>query len=145
MPGLIAGFTGTPFIGPLLRLLGAHIGSRVYLETTYLTEFDLVRLGDDVAVGFGCSLQTHLFEDRVMKMSVVSVGDSASIGARSIVLYDSSMEKGTTLQALSLVMKGERIPANTEWKGIPAEFSFRYVKDPGSIMVLFGDEDFFDF
>ncbi len=44
------------------------------METTYLTEFDLVRVGDDAAVGGQASLQTHLFEDRVMKMSTVTVG-----------------------------------------------------------------------
>jgi len=74
VPGLLGAFRGTPFFVPLLRLLGAQIGARVYLETTYVTEFDLVHIEDDVAVGSNCSLQTHLFEDRVMKMDVVSVG-----------------------------------------------------------------------
>jgi non-ribosomal peptide synthetase-like protein len=130
VPGLLATFQGTPFLPPLLRMLGARVGARVYLETTFLTEFDLVRVGDDAAVGFHCSLQTHLFEDRVMKMSLVRVGHGASIGPRSIVLYDSSMEDGASLDALSLVMKGERIPANTEWRGIPAQFLSHCVKWP---------------
>jgi non-ribosomal peptide synthetase-like protein len=122
VPALIGGFTGTPFIGPLLSLLGARIGSRVYLETTHLTEFDLVRVGNDAAVGGTCSLQTHLFEDRVMKMDVVKVDSHASIGPRSVVLYGCHVGKGAEIDGLSLVMKGEHIPDNTRWRGIPSTF-----------------------
>jgi non-ribosomal peptide synthetase-like protein len=120
VPGMLGAFTGTPFLGPLLRLLGARIGRRVYLETTYLTEFDLVRVGDDAMIGGTTSLQTHLFEDRVMKMSTVTVGPACTVGPRSVVLYDSQLEVGAGLDALSLVMKGERLPAETGWRGIPA-------------------------
>jgi non-ribosomal peptide synthetase-like protein len=120
VPGLLGAFTGTPFLAPLLRLLGARVGRRCHLETTYLTEFDLVRVGDDAAVGATSSLQTHLFEDRVMKMSVVTVGAGCSVGPRAVVLYDAKLEDGAELDALSLAMKGERLPAGTGWRGIPA-------------------------
>ncbi|MGW1198569.1 Pls/PosA family non-ribosomal peptide synthetase [Streptomyces sp. NPDC002536] len=111
---------GTPWIGAVLRLFGARIGRRVWLATTYLTEFDLVEVGDDAAVGEVTSLQTHLFEDRVMKMSHVTVGAGASVGARSVVLYDARVGTGARLDALSLVMKGEALPDGTRWQGIPA-------------------------
>lgn len=121
VPGLLNGFTGTPFLAPLLRLLGVRMGRRVFIETTYLTEFDLVQVGDDVAIGATTSLQTHLFEDRVMKMSTVCIGSCCTVGPRAVVLYDSQLEDGAELDALSLVMKGERLPAATEWRGIPAQ------------------------
>jgi non-ribosomal peptide synthetase-like protein len=121
VPGLLGAFTGTPFLAPLLRLLGVRIGKRVYMETTYLTEFDLVNVGDDAAIGAATSLQTHLFEDRVMKMSTVTVGPACSVGTRAVVLYDTQLEKGAKLNSLSLVMKGEQLPAETEWRGIPAQ------------------------
>ena len=121
VPGLLNGFTGTPFLAPLLRLLGVHMGRRVFIETTYLTEFDLVQVGDDTAIGATTSLQTHLFEDRVMKMSTVSIGSACTVGPRAVVLYDSQLEDGVELDALSLAMKGERLPAATRWRGIPAQ------------------------
>ncbi|MBO0791449.1 MAG: hypothetical protein J2P36_10930, partial [Ktedonobacteraceae bacterium] len=120
VPLLIGGLAGTPWIAPFLRLLGARIGKRVWLATTYLTEFDLVEIGDDVAIGDATSLQTHLFEDRVMKMSTVKIGEGSSIGPRSVVLYDTEVGSGATLDALSLVMKGESLPKETHWQGIPA-------------------------
>ena len=107
-------------MAPLLRLFGTRMGRRVYCETTFITEFDLVRVADDAAIGGLTSLQTHLFEDRVMKMSYVQVGQGCTIGARSIVLYDSVMEAGAKLDALSLLMKSEVLPSQSTWQGIPA-------------------------
>ncbi|MEK8171643.1 hypothetical protein NKH77_26105 [Streptomyces sp. M19] len=112
--------TGTPWVCAVLRLFGARVGRRVWLATTYLTEFDLVEVGDDAAVDEVTSLQTHLFEDRVMKMSTVRVGKGSSVGTRSVVLYDARVGEGASLDALSLVMKGERLPDGTRWRGIPA-------------------------
>jgi non-ribosomal peptide synthetase-like protein len=100
VPALVGGLTGTPWIAPVLRLFGARIGRRVWLATTYLTEFDLVEVGDDAAVGGTSSLQTHLFEDRVMKMSTVRIGAASSVGSRSVVLYD-ALEKACTSFASS--------------------------------------------
>lgn len=112
---------GTPLLPVYLRAMGAHIGRRTCLESAYLTEFDLVHLGDEVAFNESTDAQTHLFEDRVMKMSTVHVHQGASIGARSVVLYDAVVKEGARLDAQSLVMKGEQIPAHTHWHGSPAE------------------------
>jgi non-ribosomal peptide synthetase-like protein len=90
------------------------------METTALTEFDLIEVGDDVALNQDCTLQTHLFEDRIMKMSHIRIGDNCTVGARAIVLYDSAMESGSRLGDLSLLMKGESLPAQTHWEGSPA-------------------------
>ncbi|WP_246271984.1 Pls/PosA family non-ribosomal peptide synthetase [Amycolatopsis acididurans] len=120
VPALLGSLTGTPLLGPALRLFGAKIGKRCWITTTYLTEFDLVHLGDGACVGAATSLQTHLFEDRVMKMSIVDIDARASLGARSVVLYDSAVGEGATVAAMSLVMKGEHLPAGTAWQGIPA-------------------------
>ena len=110
---------GTPFIVWFFRLLGAKIGKRVYLDTTELTEFDLVKIGDDAAVNHDCTLQTHLFEDRVMKMSTVEIGAGCHLGSMSLILYDTHLEPGSSVDDLSLVMKGETLPARTHWTGIP--------------------------
>ncbi|MEV5509701.1 Pls/PosA family non-ribosomal peptide synthetase [Streptomyces orinoci] len=120
VPSLVNLLTGSPWVCPVLRLFGARIGRRVWLATTYLTEFDLVEIGDDAAVGEFTSVQTHLFEDRVMKMSFTRIGPGASVGARSVVLYDATVGAGTGVDALSLVMKGERLPEGTRWRGIPS-------------------------
>ncbi|WP_246835446.1 Pls/PosA family non-ribosomal peptide synthetase [Micromonospora sp. MH33] len=112
---------GTPFLPPVLRWFGVRVGRRTWIGTTYLTEFDLVEIGDDATVGTEVSLQTHLFEDRVMKMSVVTVGSGATIGTRAIVLYDAVVGDDVSLESLSLLMKGETLTRGTRWRGIPAQ------------------------
>ena len=120
-PFLVGALTGTPFVCWYFRLLGARIGRRVYMETTDLSEFDLATIGDEAALNADCTIQTHLFEDRVMKMSTINIAPRCKIGAGSLVLYDTQMETGATLGDLSLLMKGETLPANTSWQGIPAQ------------------------
>jgi len=113
---------GTPMLPWYLRLLGARIGRRVYTHTTGLLEWDMVDIGDHVALNNDCVMQSHLFEDRVLKASGFRIGNDCTVGALSVVLYDSVMEDGAKLGPLSLLMKGERLPAGSAWSGIPASY-----------------------
>lgn len=119
-PFLVGPLSGTPFLCWYFRLLGARIGKRVYMETSDLSEFDLVSVGDEATLNADCTVQTHLFEDRVMKISTVNIGPRCTVGAGSLVLYDTRLEEGSSLGDLSLLMKGEVLPAQTAWHGIPA-------------------------
>jgi amino acid adenylation domain-containing protein len=49
VPALLAMLAGTPLLGPVLRLFGVKAGRRTLLDTTYVTGFDLVHVGDDVS------------------------------------------------------------------------------------------------
>lgn len=119
-PFLISTVTGTPFVALWFRSLGAKIGSKVYMETTDLTEFDLVKIEDNANL-LECTIQTHLFEDRVMKISHVHIGPNCNVGAGTLVLYDTVMEEGSSLNDLSLLMKGEVLPPWTSWEGSPCK------------------------
>src|SRR5205085_7943820 len=88
---------------------------------TDITEFDCVRVGNFVSINSLAALQTHLYEDRVMKVGRIAVGDGVTIGSASTVLYDTKVGDFARLAPLTLVMKGEEIPAHTEWMGAPAE------------------------
>jgi non-ribosomal peptide synthetase-like protein len=114
-------FLGTPFLAWYWRCLGARIGQRVFIDSADITEFDLVRIDDRAALNDGCGIQTHLFEDRVMKMSNIHIGRNCVVGHGAIVLYDTQMEPGAHLHGLSLLMKGETLPTGTHWQGIPAQ------------------------
>lgn len=127
-PMILFPFLGTPFAAPFLRALGAKIGKRVFINTLEFTETDLTEIGDDVALNSECIIQTHLYEDRIFKMSRIHIDDQCNIGTGSIVLYNTVMEKGSSLGSLSLLMKGEILPHHSYWVGIPAQhpvsFSF---------------------
>ena len=118
--GCLGFFLGTPFAAIILRLLGMRVGKGVYIETTDFTEFDLISIGDNVILNHDCTLQTHLFEDRVMKMERVRLDRGCQLGTTAVVLYDSLLESDVLLHPMSLIMKGERVPSATDWQGIPA-------------------------
>ena len=54
------------------------------------------------------------------KIGVVDIGARVSIGSSSTILYDSRVGDGVHLGPLTLVAKGERLPADTRWEGAPA-------------------------
>jgi len=121
IPFFLEYLKGTPWLPPMMRLLGVKIGKQVWLNTTDITEFDMVTICDNAALNEDCGPQTHLFEDRVMKIGTVKIGARSSVGAGTIVLYDSELGDDTKIEALSLVMKGERLAPGTDWIGSPVK------------------------
>lgn len=119
VPFLLDYCRGTPWLPVLVRLLGARIGKRVWLNTTDLTEFDMVEIGDEAALGEDSGPQTHLFEDRVMKVGPIRIGARTTVGAHSVILYDTEIGENVLVEPLSLVMKGERLAPGTRWSGSP--------------------------
>ena len=85
---LLEHLRGTPFLPWVLRLFGAKFGKGVYSDMTDITEFDCVTVGNYLRAQHASALQTHLYEDRVMKVGRVHVGNGVTVGAGSTVLYD---------------------------------------------------------
>jgi non-ribosomal peptide synthetase-like protein len=111
---------GTPFAPWVLNLFGCHFGKGVFLDTTEFTEFDCIEVGDFVSMNSDASLQTHLYEDRLMKVDQIKIGNGVTIGADSTVLYGAYVGDSVRIRPLTVVMKEEYIPPNTEWNGAPA-------------------------
>ena len=55
-----------------------------------------------------------------MKVGRVEIGARVVLGARVTVLYDTQVGDDVRLGPLTLVAKGERLPAGTRWHGSPA-------------------------
>ncbi len=112
-------FGGTPLMSWWYRAKGTQIGKAVCIFGGVVMEADLTTIGDYTCVeGF---LQTHLFEDRVMKLGEVRIGSDCTVGNESCVLYSSEMGDCSSLADLSLIMKSETFLPNHHYRGIPAE------------------------
>ncbi|QAU33875.1 Pls/PosA family non-ribosomal peptide synthetase [Janthinobacterium sp. 17J80-10] len=120
VPNFMRYLRGTPWLPLAFNMLGSRIGKGVYLDTTDVTEFDCVTIGEYSEINALACPQTHLFEDRVMKIDHVVIGRRVYMGPRSAVLYSATIADDVRLGALTLVMKGEFIPAASSWNGCPA-------------------------
>ncbi|WP_199434883.1 Pls/PosA family non-ribosomal peptide synthetase [Qaidamihabitans albus] len=117
VPWLVGSLSGTPLLPMWLRSMGARIGRGAWLETYWLPEADLVRVGDGATINRGCVVQTHLFHDRVMSMDTVELGAGATLGPHGIVLPGASIGARTTVGPGSLVTRGDTVPAGSRWLG----------------------------
>jgi non-ribosomal peptide synthetase-like protein len=112
---------GTPFLPWMLRPFGTKVGKGVWINSCDITEFDCTSIGDHAVLNMISCPQTHLYEDRIMKVGRIEIGRGATIGSGSTVLYDSKIGDFAQLKPLTLVMKGESIPAHSIWAGAPAQ------------------------
>ncbi|KAH9220063.1 hypothetical protein DL95DRAFT_456972 [Leptodontidium sp. 2 PMI_412] len=111
--------TGTPFMAWFFRLMGVHIGHRTTLLSNDITEYDMVSIGNEAVLNRHAGPQTHLFEDRIMKVGRVDIEDRACMKAYAVCLPGSRIGDGGLLGCLSLVMKGETVPSKEAWEGAP--------------------------
>jgi len=125
VPFILEPSLGTPFIVYFLRMLGAKIGKYTVINTPYFSEFDLVEVGDNAFINKDSTVQTHLYEDRVFQTGTIKIESGCTVGDRSILLYDTVMQRYSTLGDFSLLMKGEILYQSSEWIGIPAERIYR--------------------
>jgi acetyltransferase-like isoleucine patch superfamily enzyme len=70
-------------------------------------------------LNFDAIIQNHLFEDRIFKSSRLKIGPHCSVGNMTVILYDTEMQEGASIGSLSLLMKGETVPPQSRWEGIP--------------------------
>ena len=111
---------GTPFLPWILRIYGTKMGKGIWIDCTDVTEFDCITVGDFCTIADHGVLQTHLYEDRVMKVGRIELGRGVAVGSNTAVLYDTKVGDFARLNNLTIVMRGESIPAHTEWSGAPA-------------------------
>lgn len=113
---------GTPFINWWYRGLGAKIGRRVTIQTTFVSDWDLITLGDDTTLGGESAVIAHVFEMGQIKLMPVTLGKSVTIGRATTVFPGVTIGDRAVVGGHSLVTKGKQIPADTIWAGAPAVF-----------------------
>ena len=110
---------GTPVWSGYLRLCGARIGKRVYVNTLGLSDYNLLEFGDDVVIGADVHIAGHTVEGGVVKTGTVRLGNGVTIGTGSIVEIGSSAGDGAQIGALSFVPKYTLLAPRTLYVGIP--------------------------
>ena len=110
----------TPLWTFYLRLGGARLGRRVYVNSLALTDHNLLEFGEGVAIGSDVHLSGHTVEDGVVRTGGVRLESGVTIGVGSVIGVDVEIGSGAQVGALSLVPKHSRLAGGRTYVGVPA-------------------------
>jgi len=113
-------FRGSPLWTAYLRMNGARIGSRVFINTLSIADHNLLELGDDVVIGADVHVSGHTVEGGMLKTGRVRMGSNVTIGLGSAIDIDVDVGDGCQIGAFTLVPKHARLQPNAVYVGIPA-------------------------
>ena len=114
-------FRGSPLWTAYLRLNGAHIGRRVYINTVNISDHNLLDFGDDVVIGGDVHISGHTVEAGVLKTGRVRLGRHVTIGVGSVIEIGAEVGEHAQIGALSFVPKHTIVPGNDVYAGIPVK------------------------
>ncbi|EIE19938.1 hypothetical protein COCSUDRAFT_44339 [Coccomyxa subellipsoidea C-169] len=84
-----------------LRAMGAHIGENVVIDTLDVTDFDLISIGDNVAIGEGATVMGHYYKGGFLHFDEVVIGDGCRLDPFSLAGPGLTLLKGEQLPALA--------------------------------------------
>ena len=118
---------GTLALSWYLRAMGARLGKRVVLGSGFaqVVDPDMLTIEDGATVH--CVLQAHTFEDRVLKIGRIHIGQGATLGSESVPLYGADIGAGTNVAPHSVIMKHEHLLPGLRYEGAPT-----HPKNPGT-------------
>ena len=119
---IVAGtlFRGTPIWTAHLRLSGARIGKRVYVNSLSVSDYNLLEFDDNVVIGGGVHLSGHTVEAGVLKTARVHLGRNVTIGLGSVIEIGVEIGPDAQVGALSFVPKYATLPGGVTYAGAPA-------------------------
>jgi acetyltransferase-like isoleucine patch superfamily enzyme len=126
---------GTPVWTWYLRLNGARIGRRVYVNTLAISDHNLLQFADDVVIGGDVHISGHTVEGGVVKTGRVRLGSNVTIGLAAVIDIDVEAGPRCQIGALSFVPKHSVLDADAIYAGIPV----RRIHQPVKIARLSAD------
>jgi acetyltransferase-like isoleucine patch superfamily enzyme len=110
---------GTPVWTAYLRLCGARVGRRVYVNSLGVSDYNLLELGDDVVIGGDAHVAGHTVERGILKTARMRLDRDVTIGAGAVVDIGVEAEAGAQVGALAFVPKYTRLVAGGVYAGVP--------------------------
>lgn len=106
----------------LYRAIGIKVGKNV--SVAYKVTFDilfpeLIEIGDNTIIGYGCTILAHEFLIKEVRIGKVKIGKNVLVGANSTILAGVTIGDNATISAMSLVNKN--ISKNAFAGGIPVK------------------------
>lgn len=112
--------TLTPFGIWFLKAMGMKIGRHAFINTEYISDPQLIRIGDDAALGGSVRIFAHYGGGGNLVIAPVTVGHRATLGLACCVMGDVVIGDDATILPESVLLPGSRVGAGETWGGVPA-------------------------
>ncbi len=112
--------TLTPFGILFLKAMGMRIGRHAFVNTEYISDPQLIRIGDDAALGGSVRICAHYGGGGNLVVAPVVIGDRATIGLAATIMGDVEIGADATVLANSVLLPGSRVGKGETWGGVPA-------------------------
>ena len=119
--GFLAGglLRATPVWSFYMRLNGARLGHRVWVNSLGVTDHCLLDFCNDVVIGAGVHLSGHTVERGIVRIAPVRLGTGTTVGVNTHVEIDVETGPGCQFGSLSMVPKGSRLDGDSVYVGCP--------------------------
>jgi len=112
--------TLTPFGIWFLKAMGMKIGRHAFINTEYISDPQLIQVGDDAALGGSVRICAHFGGGGHLTVAPVTIGARATLGLAVTVMGDVEVGDGATVLPNSVRLPGSRVAAGETWGGVPA-------------------------
>lgn len=112
-------FRASPLWALYMRWNGARIGRGVYVNSLSISDHNMLDFGDGVVIGESVHLSGHTVEGGVVKTGHVRLGRFVTVGLGSMVGINVEAGEKCQIGAMSVVLKGTKLDAESVYVGVP--------------------------
>lgn len=113
-------FRASPLWTAYMRWNGASIGRGVHVNSLSISDHNMLEFGDGVVIGESVHLSGHTVEGGTVKTGRVRLGRFVTVGLGSMVGINVEAGERCQIGALSAVLKGSTLDADSIYAGVPA-------------------------
>jgi acetyltransferase-like isoleucine patch superfamily enzyme len=113
-------FRSSPLWTAYMRWNGARMGRGVHINSLSISDHNMLDFGDGVVIGESVHLSGHTVEGGMVKTGRVKLGRFVTVGLGSMVGINVEAGERCQIGALSAVLKGSTLDADSIYAGVPA-------------------------
>ncbi|CAK0807952.1 unnamed protein product [Prorocentrum cordatum] len=112
---------GSPMYFAYLRAMGLQARGYCRVDTRFVSEFDLISLGNGCVIAEGAKLRPGVLEAGLLRLKPMCFGDRCAISENAVCTSGATAGSDVTLQPLSFLSgrTGRTLPDGSVWKGCP--------------------------
>ena len=112
-------FRASPLWTLYMRWNGARMGRGVHINSLSISDHNMLEFGDGVVIGENVHLSGHTVEGGMVKTGPVKLGRFVTVGLGSMVGINVDAGEKCQIGAMSAVLKGTKLDANSVYVGVP--------------------------